>query len=202
MEATGIFVRVDDSVEPEVWRGATVSRRELDALREIENVVRLGKVRRVGSDGVKMELGDLATRRGEIYVNCTAAGVRPVPTRPVFQDGGITMQFVTIGIAGWSASTIGLVEALRDDDTEKNALCPIVAFTGEASNMLNVAYNGMSGFAARGAQPDIAAWTENCRLNPARGAAEHLDDPRVPEAFTSIATNFGAAMENLERRVS
>ena len=202
LEAAGIFLRIDESVEPEVWRGATISRSELDALREIENVVRLGKVRRVRSDGVKMELGDLATRPGEVYVNCTAAGIRPVSTRPVFHDGRITMQFVTIGIAGWSASTIGLVEALREDDIEKNALCPIVAFTGEASNMFNVAYNGMSGLVARGAQPDIAAWTENCRLNPARGATEHMDDPRVPEALTAIATNFGPAMQNLERRVS
>ena len=174
MEAAGVFVRVDDTVEPEVWRGATVSRRELDALRQIENVVRLGKVRRVGSDNVKLEFGDLATRRGEIYINCTAAGIRPVPTRPVFHDRGITMQFVTIGIAGWSASTIGLVEALREDDSEKNALCPIVAFTGEASDVLDIAYNGMSGLVARSAQPDIAAWMETCRLNPARGAAEHM----------------------------
>jgi NAD(P)-binding Rossmann-like domain len=202
MEATGIFVRVDDTVEPEVWRGATLSRGELDALREIENVVRLGKVRRVGSDGVKLELGDLSTPPGEIYVNCTAAGIRPVPTQPVFHDGSITMQFVTIGIAGWSASTIAVIEALREDDAEKNALCPIVAFTGEASNVLEVAYKGMSGLVARSMQPDIAAWTESCRLNPARGAAEHMDDPRVPEAFAAIATHFGPAMENLERRVS
>src|SRR5262245_514741 len=202
LEATGVLVRVDDSVESEVWRGATISRRELDALREIENVVRLGKVRSVGTDGVKMELGDLTTRPGEIYVNCTAAGIRPVPTRPVFHDGGISMQFVTIGIAGWSASTIGLVEALRDDDAEKNALCPIVSFTGEASSVLDVAFNGMSGLAARSAQSDIADWTETCRLNPASGAAAHMDDPRVSEAFTAIVNNFGPAMENLERRVS
>ena len=152
LEAAEIFVRVDESVEPAVWRGATISRRELDALREIENVVRLGKVRRVGSDGVTMERGDLPTRPGEIYVNCTAAGVRPVPTRPVFEPDRINMQFITIGIAGWSASTIGLVESVRDDDTEKNALCPIVAFTGEASNMLQVAFYGMSGLVARAAR--------------------------------------------------
>jgi hypothetical protein len=95
-----------------------------------------------------------------------------------------------------------LVEALREDDSEKNALCPIVAFTGEASDVLDIAYNGMSGLVARSAQPDIAAWMDTCRLNPARGAAEHMGDPRVPEAFGAMATNFGPAMENLARLVS
>ena len=38
----------------------------------------------------------------------------------------------------------------------------------------------------------------HCRLNPAREAAEHLDDPKVQEAFTSLAANIGSAIENLE----
>ena len=52
---------------------------------------------------------------------------------------------------------------------------------------------------ARAAEPELAAWTELCRLNPARGATQHLDDPVVNEAFTSLATNIGPAMENLDR---
>jgi len=84
----------------------------------------------------------------------------------------------------------------RDDD-RKNILCPPVAFTGEASDILRLAFAGMTGLIARGAEPDLGAWTEKCRLNPARGAADHLDDPQVQTAFQTLATNMGPAIGNL-----
>jgi hypothetical protein len=65
--------------------------------------------------------------------------------------------------------------------------------------MLLVAHTGMQGLLARGADPDLAAWNEACRLNPSRGATDHLDDPRVAAAFAAMGTHIGAAMKNLER---
>jgi hypothetical protein len=112
------------------------------------------------------------------------------------------MQYVTIGIAPWSAATIAAVETMFDDDATKNELCPPLVFTGDASALLPIARAGMAGLMARSADPDLAAWTERCRLNPARGAAEHLDDPRVAAAFSSLATNIGPALRNLERLVA
>ena len=56
--------------------------------------------------------------------------------------------------------------------------------------------------AACGAEPDLAAWAERSRLNPSKGASDHLDDPRVPAAFESLGANIGAAMTNLEGRTS
>jgi hypothetical protein len=50
---------------------------------------------------------------------------------------------------------------------------------------------------ARGAAPDVGSWTDQCRLNPARGAADHLDDPEVEAAFTSLVINTDAALSNL-----
>jgi hypothetical protein len=200
LEADGAMIRIDPNVEPGVFRGATLSTLELDALRSVENVVRLGRVRRVGTNRIMFDDDvDLATDAQQVYVDCTAEGLRPTPPRPVFGRDRITMQYVTIGIAPWSAATIAAVEASDGDDARKNELCPPVIFTGEASALLPIARAGMTGLMARSAQPEVAAWTERCRLNPARGAAEHLDDPRVQEAFSSLAANIGPAMQNLER---
>jgi hypothetical protein len=55
----------------------------------------------------------------------------------------------------------------------------------------------MRGLMARGAEPDLGAWTEACRLNPARGAAGHVDDPRMAAAFTSLVTHTEPALRNL-----
>ena len=97
---------------------------------------------------------------------------------------------------------IGAVEAFIDDDAHKNRLCPPVVFTGAAADLLGLAYAGMTGLLARGAEPELASWTERSRLNPARGASEHLDDPRVPAAFASLGANIDAAMSNLKSRAS
>jgi hypothetical protein len=201
LEASGVFVRLDEDVEPEFFRGAILSKSELDSLRQIENVVRQGKVRQVGTDRITLERGEIASDAGQIYVDCTAAGVRPTVIRPIFEPGRITMQYVTIGIVPWSAATIGVVEASREDDAEKNRLCPPLGFSGNASDLLHIAHAGMTGITVRGAEPDLAAWDEASRLNPAHGAADHMDDPRVPEAFASLGANLGPAMSNLERLV-
>ena len=141
----------------------------------------------------------LATDARQVYVDCTAEGLRPVSPRPVFEADRVVPQLVTIGVAPWSAATIAAVEASGQDETRKNELCPLVTFTGETSSLLPIARAGMAGLVARSAEPELAVWTERCRLNPARGAAEHLDDPRVEEAFTSLAGNLGSAIQNLER---
>jgi hypothetical protein len=199
LEAGGVMVRIDPKVEPGVFRGATISRHELESLRRIENVVRLGRVRRIGSSQITFGDGSVATDPQQVYVDCTAEGLRPVSPRPVFEAARIVPQYVTIGVAPWSAATVAAVEASAADEARKNELCPPVPFTGEAASLLPIARAGISGLMARAAVPELAAWNDRCRLNPARGAAEHLDDARVQEAFTTLVTNVGPAIENLER---
>jgi hypothetical protein len=199
LEADGVMIRIDPNVEPGVFRGATLSLLELDALRRIENIVQLGRVRRVGTNRIVFDDTSLPTDGRHVYVDCTAEGLRRMPPRPVFETDRIVPQMVTIGVAPWSAATIAAVEASAQDDTHKNELCPPVTFTGETSSLLPIARAGMSGLMARSAEPELAEWTERCRLNPARGATEHLDDPKVREAFTSLGANIGSAMQNLER---
>ena len=200
LAAHDVLVRIDPDVEPDAFRGAIASPREIESLRTIERVVRQGRVLRVGADGVTLDHGSTAADADQVYVDCTAAGVPPTVPRPIFEPGRITIQYVTLGIVPWGSATIGAVEALREDDAEKNLLCPPLVFTGHTSDVLAMAWTAMRGLMVRGADPDVSAWTERSRLNPGRGAADHLDDPRVPEAFALIGANIGGAMQNLERR--
>ena len=98
---------------------------------------------------------EIPAEPGELYVDCTAAGVRATTPRPVFEPGRITLQYVTIGIVPWGAATIGVVEGSRDDDTDKNRLCPPLAFSGDVSDMMALALPGMTGLMARSAEPDL-----------------------------------------------
>jgi hypothetical protein len=201
LQAAGIFLRIDPDVEPEAYRGPIVSTRELDALRTVERVVRLGRVRGIESQRIELEHGEVATQPDTLHVDCTAAGVRPATPRPIFAGDRITLQYVTITGAPWSAATIGHIEATRENDADKNRLTPPVMFSGNASDLLRFAYAAMSGLYARTSESDLATWLESCRLNPASGAIERAGEPEVAAAFTSLMTNFGPAMRNLAARV-
>jgi hypothetical protein len=199
LEDVGAFVRLDPAVEPESYRGATLSQLELESLRRIENVVRLGRVRRVATDRLTLEQGSITSDPGEVLVDCTAAGTPQTVLRPIFEPDRITPQYVTLGFACWSAATVGNVEASRGDDTEKNRLCPPLTFSGQIADVFDLSQPGISGLARRSAEPDLDAWNKASRLNPARGVSDHLDDPRVLTAFDMLGTHFGPAMSKLER---
>jgi hypothetical protein len=202
LEAEDVFVRIDHDVVPETFRGATISTLEIEALRSIERVVRRRKILGIGPDRITFDHGEIGADPNLVYVDCTAAGLRPTRPRPVFESDKITIQYVTIGIVPWSAATIGVVEASRDDETDKNRLCPPLTFSGDISDVLELSHAGMTGLVERAADPDMAAWTGRCRLDPARAALEHMDDPQVADAVASLAANLGPAMQNLGARVS
>ena len=200
LEAAGVFVRIDPGVEPEAFRGPIVSDDELAGLRSIERVVRMGRVRGIAADRIQLEKGEVETDSRTVHVDCTAAGVPAARAQPVFAGDRITVQYVTIVGAPFSAATLGTVEAAREDEAEKNRLCPPVTYSGNAADLLAFAYATMAGLAARTAEPDLAAWAEGCRLNPAAGALERAGEPEIAEAFGSMLSNFGRAMRNLGSR--
>jgi hypothetical protein len=202
LEAAGVFTRIDGAVEPSMFRGATISRPEVDSLATIERVVRMGRVRRIGTDRVVLTGGDVPSAPGQVFVDCTAAGIPPAVPRPVFSGGRVTLQYVTVGIVPWSAATIGTVEASRADDDVKNRLCPPLTFTGDITDVLTLAYTGMTGTVARSGEPDLAAWNGGCRLNPTQAAAAHADDPQVVDAYVSMGATFVAALQNLGRHAA
>lgn len=203
LEERGVFVRIDSAVEPDLFRGATISLGEVESLRTIHRVVRKGKVRRLDHDRIWLDGGEEPAAPGEVFIDCTAAGVRATAARPVFEPARITLEYLSVGIVPWGAATAAAVETSRDyDDAAKNRLCPPVVFSGSIKDVLGLAYSAMSGQVARFREPHLLAWNESCRLNPARGAADHFDDSRVSEAFASIMTNTGRALRNLKQQAA
>ena len=202
LEERGVFVRVDRAVEPDLFRGATISLGELESLRTIQRVVRKGKVRRLDQDRIWLDGGEEPAAPDEVFVDCTAAGVRAVAPRPVFETARITLLYVAVGLTPWGAATVAAVEAGREDSNVKNKLCQPVVLSGSIADVLGLAYPAMSGLVARLREPDLFAWNEGCRLNPARGASERMDDARVADAFASMMTNIGPALRNLKQRTA
>jgi NAD(P)-binding Rossmann-like domain len=199
LEDAGIFLRLDPATEPLAFRGATVSAREIEAARRIDDVVRARRVHRIGRTSMSTDAGELAAGPRDLYVDCTAAGVPPSAARPVFDGRRITIQYVAVGFLPWSAATIGFVESTELADDERNDLCPPVVFSGDAVDLPGLAYAAMQGQTMRARHELVASWNAASRLNPARALLDHIQDADVVESLTSIKEHARAALENLRR---
>jgi hypothetical protein len=199
LEEGEVFVRLDPSVEPLAFRGATVSRREIDALRAIEHVVRARRVRSIGERTLVTEAGEVSGAPHEVYVDCTAAGVPAATPRPVFEPDRITIQYVAVGFLPWCGATIAFVESTGRPDEEKNRLCPPVCFSGDAADLARLAYDAMRGQVARARDEEVGPWSATSRLNPACAAPDHMDEADVVESLAYIVEHTRAALKNLER---
>jgi len=202
LEKSGVIMRLDPDVEPEVFRGAILSEAERATLRRIENVVRLGRVRRIGSDRIELEEGSIPTGVRQVHVDCSASGLGMPPARPIFELGRITMQRVQFGIDPFSAALIGYVEATRDDDDEKNRLCPPNPTTGGAIDLAKSFLINQRARVAWLTEPDLREWLIETRLSPFRSLAEQGDDPHVQSALMRMIQNTGPAIQNLEQLLS
>jgi hypothetical protein len=93
------------------------------------------------------------------------------------------------------------VEATRDDDRERNRLCPPNAYADTTTDWARMQLRGTIAARAFGAEPDIAAWANECALNPSRMDAAQRDDPAVRAAAARAARSVDAGLANLAELV-
>jgi hypothetical protein len=197
LEACGFLMRLDETIEPTMFRCATVSQSELERLRTIENVVRLGRVTHIGVDRIDLERGSIPTDAQQIHVDCTGDGLPREPARPIFESDRITLQPVRTCQPTFNAALIGFVESSRDDDAEKNRLCPPNPYPERAIDWIRATNTSQRAETMWNETPDIASWMEGSRLNVARGLYDHFDEPFMQSAIGRYLEYNGRALERL-----
>jgi putative NAD(P)-binding protein len=199
LEASGRLVRIDPSAPATMFRGTMLSARELEALRQIEDVVRLGRVQRIEADRIVLSRGEAATGRDVLHVDCTALGLNNAPATPIFQDGRVVLQQVRFLSPAFNAALLGFIEAHRDDDEDKNRLCPPNPYPSTPEDWPRMMSGAWKMEAQLLQEPDIAAWVAGSRLNLVRALPEHAAEPSVAAALQRYLTHLGPAIERLEQ---
>ena len=197
LEALGRFVRIDPSHPATMYRGTMLSAGELDAVRQIEDVVRLGRVRRVEADRIVLDRGETPTSPEVLHVDCTALGLNNAPATTIFQGDRIVLQQIRYLSPSFNAALIGFVEAHRDDDPDKNGLCPVHAYPSRPQHWPRMMCGTWTAEARWLSEPDISAWMADSRLNLMRGLPEHVAEPSVQAAVKRYLTHVGTAIERL-----
>ncbi len=197
LEEAGIMLRIDRSVTPTMAKAPTLGRWELDLLRSVGNVVRRGRIRSVSRGRLELDEGSVAIADDALVVHCAADGLKNPVRVPIWQPDAITVQPVRAGFPCFGAALTGYVEATRDDDAAKNALCPPSSFGNTLPQWAAMNVLGMRASASFGAEPDIADWSSRVALNPARVPPDHPGSAALDDALARLGASTGPGLERL-----
>ncbi|MER6950282.1 hypothetical protein ABT294_40320 [Nonomuraea sp. NPDC000554] len=179
LETCGALLRISDSVRPTMYRCATVTRTELAQLRRIDNIIRLGRVQRIGADTIELDHGTIPTNTETLHIDCTADGLEQRPAIPVFDGSLITLQSVRVCQQVFSAALIAHVEATYADDTVKNGLCHAVTHPNTDRDLLRSLLETNAQLARWATEPGLLEWLSKARLNAKIGLPPSDPDARA-----------------------
>jgi hypothetical protein len=197
LEASGRLVRIDPAWPATMFRGTMLSPHELEALRQITDIVRLGRVRRIEPGRIMLERGESQVRSDVLHVDCTALGLNPAPARPIFEPGRIVLQQVRHLSPSFNAGAVGFVEAHRDNDEDKNRLCPANPYPSIIEDWPGMVSRTWKTEGRWLREPDVSEWVAQSRLNLLRALPDHIDEPLAQAAVKRYLTHVGPAVERL-----
>jgi hypothetical protein len=197
LEAAGVMLRVDPDTVPTMAKTPTLGTWELERLRTIARVVQLGHVRRAARGKLVLDGGEVRLATGALVIHCAASGLQYPPLVPLWQPDAIRLQTIRVGFPCFCAALAGFVEATRDDDRERNRLCPPNLYGNSAAEWARMQARGTAAAATFGAEADIAAWANACALNPARVDPARRDEPEVQAAASRLAASRDVGLARL-----
>lgn len=195
LEKLGCLMRIDTTVEPTMYRCAILSQGELESLRLVENVVRMGRVKAIEPGRVELDGGTIDTDPSALYVDCTGDGIGLREATPVFSPAAITLQSVRTCQPAFSAAVTARVEAMDvDDDVKNDYLWPVPHPTNPidwATMTVAFNHNQLRWFD----DPDLMGWLNRARLN----AVSHMQsgDDDAAAGAAAVAPRLRAANEKL-----
>ena len=175
----------------------TLATWELEHLRTIEDVVRLGHIRDVAPGRITLADGSVQVAKDALVVHCAASGLKYPKPIPIWGESAITLQAVRAGFPCFGAGIAGYVEATRDDDAEKNRLCPPTPYPNSLAEWANMNALGTRATMSFNSEPDIKAWADRVALNPARIPPEHTGSAALDDALARLQKHIGPGVERL-----
>lgn len=201
LEACGVMLRVDPTRTPSMFHFATVTPAEVEVLRRIRNVVRMGRVQAVGADHMVLAEGRVAVEPGTLFIDCTASAVEPRTSTPAFQGDRIVLQIVRMPQPAFSAALIAYVEAHYEGDEQKNRLCGSVPFPHTLDDYARAMLGNMRNQFHWGQDKDLRQWIRGTRLDGFGKlmASAARDDVGKQAIIERLKAHAPAAMANLAR---
>jgi len=198
LESAGVLVRIDKTVRPSMFHGATVSQLELEQLRRLKNVIRMGRIQSIEKDKIILDKGSIPTSVDHIHVDCSASAISNLEQKPIFQTDVITPQTVRPYQPVFSASFVAYVEAHYDDDKTKNKFCQLVPLPNHDTDWIPMMAMQMVNQMTWSQDKTLRHWLKNNRLDGFAKIIRSADrsDERKMAILNRLRNNaFPAAMK-------
>lgn len=158
--------QLDPAFKPTRWRCATFTPMELEELRRIRKVLRMGYLEAASPDEMKLQRGTVKTPANAVFVDCAADGLPKVPLVDVFDGKRITLQTVRMCQQVYSAGFIGNVEANVDaDEDRKNELTRPVPLPYTDADYLRCVIGNSANMLAWISEPAVVKWINESRID-------------------------------------
>jgi hypothetical protein len=165
LEASGVLLRLDTDVRPQMFHGATVSQAELTEMRRVKNMLRMGRVQKIGTDEIVIDGGTVPTGPNVVHVDCSASAISNLEMKPIFQGDLITPQTVRSYQPVFSAALIAHVEVTKGSEKEKNGLCTVVPLPNHDTDWIRMMIPFMMNQYNWSRDSEIRAWLTSNRLD-------------------------------------
>ena len=165
LEACGYFLRLDPTVRPTMFHGATISEPELEELRRVKDVVRKGRVSTIDVDNITFGNGRSEATLGHVIVDCSASAIKGNVIKPVFQGNVITPQTIRAYQPVFSASMIAWIEANVKGEAAKNGMSGVVPLPDDLDTFIRMTAANMMNQALWGQNKGLRHWMREQRLD-------------------------------------
>ncbi|MFM9853932.1 MAG: NAD(P)-binding protein [Sphingomonadaceae bacterium] len=200
LEAADVMLRIYPDVKPSMFHYATISKGEIETLRCITNVIRMGRVKSIDASGLTLDEGHAPMGEGTLYIDCTASAVDPRPAIPIFNGNLITPQLVRVPQPAFSAALVAFVEVHYPDDQAKNQLCRTVPFPHSLAHYPACNLANMMNQMAWMQDPRVSKWINQSRLDGFGKVIAAIDkgDETKMAILNRLRGNAMAAVANLQ----
>ena len=201
MEACGAMLRIDPNHRPTMFHYATMSTGEVELLRSIKNVIRMGHVQRIEPDALVLDGGRVDLKPLTLCIDCTASAVEKRDTVPIFQGNNIVLQLVRVPQPAFSAALVAYVEAHYADEAQKNKICGTVPFPDSLDSYPKSTFANMMNQFQWSQDKALRQWIRESRLDGFGKLIASADkaDAEKQAILADLKATAMAAMANMTR---
>jgi hypothetical protein len=204
LEKHGHMLRLDQSSLPSKFHYPTISQGEVDLLRQIKHVIKIGRVRLITPGLLHGVDGDAEVPADSLFIDCTASAALRVSVSPIWEGDRVTPSLLQVPLVSLSASVAGFIEATFDTNEEKNALAIPVQITDTPAHYPQAMLANVMNRMLWAQNPAIMNFLKTARLDPAQRMKATMADvsESVQHDAGQIRSATIAALPNLQRLVA
>ena len=202
LENKGVLTRIDRSVRPSMFHGATISKKEVEALNHIKRIIRKGRVQRLTKSEIIFKNQSIPTSTEHVHIDCSATPIRSdIKMVPVFQEDVIVPQTVRSYQPTFSAAFIAYIEANFSDEKEKNRICQVVPLPNHDTDWIRMLAVLMVNQFTWSQYKNIRAWLTENRLDGFAKMVRSVDkdDEEKQAILMRMKANAMPAMQKLQQ---